>query len=90
LFNKKVPYLLDGAKMVQFPLVLLLKVLTTEEKLPKVPLVRRAVRVDKSELPEIISTMVFPLCARAEVAKRAVAAAAEILKYMSIKTRIDG
>lgn len=76
--------------MVQFPLVLLLKVLTREEKLPKVPLVRRAVRVDKSELPVITSTREFPPCARAEVAKRAVAATAEVLKYMSIKIRIDG
>jgi hypothetical protein len=82
--SAKVPYLLDGAKIVQFPLVLLLKVLTTEEKLPNVPLVRRAVRVDKSELPVITSTMEFPLCARAEVAKTAAAATEEVLKYIEI------
>jgi hypothetical protein len=76
--------------MVQFPLVLLLKVVTTEEKLPNVPFVRRAERVDNSELLEIISAMeLFPLCARAVVAKKT-AARAEGLKCIEIKTRIYG
>jgi hypothetical protein len=54
-------YLLDGAKTVQFPLVLLLKVVVTLEKLPKVPLVSKAARVLKSELLLMRSAIEFPL-----------------------------
>lgn len=72
--------MLEGAKMVQFPLVLLLKVVITEEKLPNVPLVRIAARVLKSELELMRSVMALPLCARAVVASKVVARAAEDLK----------
>jgi hypothetical protein len=71
--------------MVQFPLVLLLKVVITEEKLPNVPLVSREARVDRSELLLMRSVRVLPFCARAEAANKAAAKTEDLMNMDSLE-----